>query len=136
MSIFGNASGSIWENWTRDHIQWLSESKEPVDFFGKLLWTPFGAASTACAAYVDEFERHPGGTLAKTAGVASSVVIPGAGWLAVAVDAAAVAGGQVVGNELNHQQDRDDADQRINAQNRAAVQNNAAGRNELDALYD
>lgn len=136
MSIFGNASGSIWQNWTRDHGQWLTESKDPGEFIGKLLWTPFGAASTACAAYVDEFERHPGGTLAKTAGIATSVVIPGAGLLGVAVDAAAVAGGQVLGGELNRQQDRDDTDQRVNAQTRAAVQNNAAGRNELDALYD
>ncbi|KAF0653689.1 hypothetical protein L107_08863 [Cyanobium sp. Copco_Reservoir_LC18] len=136
MSIFGNASGSIWENWTRDHGQWLTESKDPGEFIVKLLWTPFGAASTACAAYVDEFERHPGGTLAKTAGIATSVVIPGAGLLGVAVDAAAVAGGQVLGGELNRQQDRDDVDQRVNAQTRASVRSNVAGRDELDALYN
>lgn len=119
----------------RDHGQWIAESNDPIEAISKFLWTPFGAASTACAAYVDEFERHPGGTLAKTAGVAASAVIPGAGVIGVAVDAAAVAGGHVIGSELNREQDRTDSDRRLHHQVRTSVQQNAGGRAELDDLY-
>lgn len=101
MATFGSASGSIWENWLRDHSAWINDSRDPLDCLGKILWTPIGAASTACAAYVDELDRHPSGTLVKTAGVALSAAIPGAGLLAVAADATAVAAGQVIGGELN-----------------------------------
>jgi hypothetical protein len=119
----------------RDHGQWISESRDPLEAFGKVLWTPFAAASTGCAAYVDEFERHPSGTLAKTAGVAVSAVIPGAGAIGVALDAAAVAGGHVVGGELNRQQERSAADHRLAQQTRASVNSSATGRKELEDLY-
>ncbi|MFQ6539109.1 MULTISPECIES: hypothetical protein [Aphanothece] len=135
MPIFNDASGSIWENWMRDHGEWINDSKDPLEAIGKVLWTPFGAASTGVAAYVDEFERHPGGTLAKSAGVAVSMLIPGAGALAVAADAAAIAGGHVVGGEINRQQDGQDADQRLQEQTRSSVQRNAGARNELDSLF-
>ncbi|QNI71991.1 hypothetical protein CyaNS01_02897 [Cyanobium sp. NS01] len=135
MTIFGEASGSIWQNWLRDHGEWINESSDAFEAISKVLWTPFGAASTGFAAYVDEFERHPEGTFAKTAGVALSAVIPGAGALAVAADAAAVAGGHVIGGDINRHQDGQAADRRLLQQSKAAVQQNASGRNELDSLY-
>ncbi|MCP9928827.1 hypothetical protein [Cyanobium sp. CH-040] len=135
MSTFGKASGSIWENWMRDHGQWITESRDPLEAIGKVLWTPFGAASTGVAAYVDEFERHPEGTLVKTGGVALSTVIPGAGAVAVAADAAAIAGGHVLGGEINRQQEGEAADRRVQEQTRASVNSNAAGRDELHDLY-
>lgn len=135
MATFGSASGSIWENWLRDHSTRINDSHDPFDCIGKILWTPIGAASTACAAYVDELERHPSGILVKTAGVALSAAIPGAGLLAVAADATAVAAGQVIGGELNAQDDRQAADQRLRQANHQTLERERAARHELDALF-
>lgn len=135
MAIFGEASGSIWENWMRDHGQWINESKDPMEALTKFLWTPFGAALTGVAAYTDELERNPAGTLVKTASAATAAVIPGAGLVGLAVDGAAVAGGQVLGNELNRQQAAEQADQRLTQQRRHTLQSNQSGRRELDSLY-
>lgn len=135
MAVFGSASGSIWENWLRDHGSWISESRDPAECIGKLLWTPIGAASTAFAAYVDEFDRHPMGTAAKTAGVALSAVIPGAGVFAVAADATAVAAGHVIGSELNAADDRQSADQELRQANRQTLERQRDSRRELDALF-
>lgn len=135
MAFFGDASGSIWENWLRDHGQWIWDSKDPVEAVGKFLWTPFGAALTGVAAYTDELERNPAGTLVKTAGAATAAVFPAAGVFGLAVDGAAVAGGHVLGGELNRQQAAAQADQRLLQEHRQTVQTNTSGRSELDELY-
>lgn len=135
MTTFGHASGSIWENWVRDHREWMNESRDAGEFIAKFLWTPIGAASTACAAYVDEFERHPNGTLAKTAGVALSLAVPGAGPLAIAFDAASVATGQVIGNELSAQEDRNSADRQLHINDRQTLAQQRHARQELDSLF-
>jgi hypothetical protein len=135
MSSFGPASGSIWENWLRDHRDWMNESRDAGEFIAKFLWTPIGAASTACAAYVDELERRPSGTLMKTAGVAFSLAIPGAGPLAVAADAAAVATGQVIGDAMNTHEDRYAADHQQRLSNQQTLAQQREARQELDSLF-
>ena len=135
MTSSGSSSGSVWENWIRDHGTWMAESRAPGEFIAKLLWTPFGAASTGCAAYCDELARHPAGTLTKTAGVALSALIPGAGLLGVAADAAAIATGQVIGSGLNDDDDRLAADRRHRLANQQTLQRQSGARAELDSLF-
>lgn len=75
MSSFGPAAGSIWENWLRDHRDWMNESRDAGGV--PPIWKPpIRAASTPCATYDERLKRRPNGTLLKGAGASLWLTTP------------------------------------------------------------